>query len=272
MEATCCVICLTEGVPLLLTHCVRGSFFPMEFKHDSVMCMQCALTLCTRGVADMTHPKCPMCRRPIYVDCLKALGWKEGAVALDKHWKELMANADKYVRYKFDIVGDFTPEHKPLRERELSKMKKTISMLAIVFLDCALNRLAPGPVHTAADILDDRLWAPEQTQVFYTVAVQFGQLNHLVLVWNGPSHGLCYRIGYTSTGMRTLQKAVLPFFHRDRILARRERRLEVERLKVPATRARIELYEKARLQMMFEEHADFCASLNLIAPDLLSSQ
>jgi hypothetical protein len=229
--------------------------------------------MCSKDVTDMTHPKCPMCRRSIYVDCLKMLGWRQGAFTLQAHWARLMKQVDHYVRFKYDIIGDFTPCHKPVVDFERHKMKKVIGFLSMVFLDCALSGIEPGPIYSAPqvfDITDDRKWEPGQTQTFFTVSLEFGPYNHLIVVWNGPHHGLCYRVGYSADGVRVFRKVVLPYYHPDRIMARRQKRQEVAQMQTPVTRARLERYDAARRALSLEENEEFCQSLQLLGSDLVS--
>lgn len=259
-----CVVCLEEGVALLRTVCSGTENEVGGKKHESVICFRCMHSLCATALKSFTTPKCPLCRRQIFFDCLVALGWKHPGQVLVERFKTSMSMVEPGLRVQEGLASHDVLT--PVQHLSLCSMKRCITeltnMLGFAFMYFALHGFVPGPVYEVSSMADDSHWEPKSNQVFYTVLPNLSPRSLMVITWNGPQHGMCLRVGISSTGARILHQQVLPFFHPMRLLWRKQKWRELQA--ATCTRSKTE----AMHQLSATVNAEMYESLLLLAPDL----
>lgn len=244
----------------------------MDGRHPPALCWECATKLCTRALHEFVTPKCPLCRRKILFDCLLSFGWVEQSKQLvERHFASMrLVEIDFRVREGLSEFDVLTAE----QVRALSILKRPVILsttaIGFVFLHLAMERMPPGPIVETQRLDDDSLWSPENTNVFYTVALDFSRHSHFVTVWNGEHHGTCIRVGADAQGPYMI-KAVLPYYSRERIMARRHTlaNLEGQMNGGVLTRTRVQQCRQNMHYFFLEKKAEMYRSFEILAPDLM---
>lgn len=239
-----CGICFEDGLTLLKTVCAGSPEQTHGKKHEPVICFKCMYQLCVRALADFLTPKCPVCRRQIFLDCLVALGWKNPAQFLVDRFKNSVRAVDMMFRAHEGLAT-----HDVLTSTQmhcLYQLKRPISdvsnLLGFLFMYCALQQFVPGPVYDVERLDDDSFWTPKSNTVFYTLIPNYAPRTLLLITWNGPHHGVCVRITITETGSRIIDSHTLPFFSPICIMRRRQKLAQLDASR--CTRARTSLMQQ----------------------------